>query len=410
MSLFLQLHTLTSYPASLLNRDDVGLAKRIPFGGTVRTRVSSQCLKRHWRTFAGEDGFAGLGVAASVRSRVTFEKFVVGPLIGEGVSEELARAVTSAIVETLFGKSKKAAQKEEVGDDDEPAKDGDEKKDGVRTQQVTVLGRPEVEYLLGVARRVCATEPGIKDVKKALDKELGKQGLSNLEALQLGAGLDATVFGRMVTSDNLARCDAAIHVAHAFTVHAEAVETDYFSAIDEIAREDEVLGSGHINTAELTSGLFYGYVAIDVPLLVSNLTGAKRDAWQKADRTLASGVVERLVKMIATVSPGAKRGATAPHASSLFALAEAGSAQPRTLANAFLEAVRVSDSRPGLGPNTLAALGAHVAGLDRMYGNPAARRLATIWPSDVLPSPLDTVQAMSLPDLATWAGAQIREA
>ena len=46
---FLQIHTLSSFPAALLNRDDAGLAKRLPYGGAVRTRVSSQCLKRHWR-------------------------------------------------------------------------------------------------------------------------------------------------------------------------------------------------------------------------------------------------------------------------------------------------------------------------------------------------------------------------
>ena len=53
---FLQIHTLHSYPAALLNRDDSGLAKRLSFGGSVRTRVSSQCLKRHWRT--ADDEFA----------------------------------------------------------------------------------------------------------------------------------------------------------------------------------------------------------------------------------------------------------------------------------------------------------------------------------------------------------------
>ena len=51
---FIQIHALTSYPASLLNRDDVGFAKRVPLGGVTRTRVSSQCLKRHWRTHDGE--------------------------------------------------------------------------------------------------------------------------------------------------------------------------------------------------------------------------------------------------------------------------------------------------------------------------------------------------------------------
>ena len=41
---FVQIHYLTAYPASLLNRDDAGMAKRLPYGGTSRIRVSSQCL------------------------------------------------------------------------------------------------------------------------------------------------------------------------------------------------------------------------------------------------------------------------------------------------------------------------------------------------------------------------------
>jgi hypothetical protein len=43
---FLQVHTLMAYTAALLNRNDTGLAKRLPYGGAVRTRISSQCLKR----------------------------------------------------------------------------------------------------------------------------------------------------------------------------------------------------------------------------------------------------------------------------------------------------------------------------------------------------------------------------
>ena len=46
---FLQIHTLHSYASALLNRDDSGLAKQLPYGGATRTRISSQCLKRHWR-------------------------------------------------------------------------------------------------------------------------------------------------------------------------------------------------------------------------------------------------------------------------------------------------------------------------------------------------------------------------
>lgn len=32
---FLRIHTLASYPATLLNRDDSGLAKRLPFSGAT---------------------------------------------------------------------------------------------------------------------------------------------------------------------------------------------------------------------------------------------------------------------------------------------------------------------------------------------------------------------------------------
>ena len=41
---FLQIHTISPYTGALLNRDDAGLAKRLPYGGVLRTRVSSQCL------------------------------------------------------------------------------------------------------------------------------------------------------------------------------------------------------------------------------------------------------------------------------------------------------------------------------------------------------------------------------
>ena len=45
MSQFIQLHLLTSYPPSNLNRDDLGRPKTAKMGGFERLRVSSQSLK-----------------------------------------------------------------------------------------------------------------------------------------------------------------------------------------------------------------------------------------------------------------------------------------------------------------------------------------------------------------------------
>src|SRR5215469_7251830 len=51
----IDLHILQAYPPSLLNRDDTGQPKTAIFGGVVRTRVSSQSLRRAQRLYAEEN-------------------------------------------------------------------------------------------------------------------------------------------------------------------------------------------------------------------------------------------------------------------------------------------------------------------------------------------------------------------
>ncbi len=411
-SRFLQIHTLTSYPASLLNRDDVGFAKRMPLGGAVRARISSQCLKRHWRTTDDENALSGIRdgdglVTMSIRSRRTFEKHIYDPLVAEKIDEALARAASEEILKVILPRGKR--QQTSTPDDGDEAPTAAET--GLRTEQVTVLGHPEVNYLLSIARGLVAAGRTEKEVRKAA-AELDKGDLKrNLEALVRGAGLDAAVFGRMTTGDILSRCDAAIHVAHALTVHDGQFETDYFSAIDDLQAREET-GSGHINTTELAWGLYYGYVVVDIPLLVSNLEGCSRQEWQSADRSLASEVVRRLVQIVATVSPGAKRGATAPYAHAWMVLAEAGSRQPRCLTNAFLRPVPLRKTGAGDGEEydvlqgAYAALTQHLVGHDGMYGAHEERRIAAQNPPKDL---LDVCgQRLDLAALAVWTANQVR--
>lgn len=86
---FIQIHTLHTYPAALLNRDDAGLAKRLPLGNTVRTRISSQCLKRHWRVAEDQFALSRLGVPMAARSRIFTDK-ILENMVGSGVKSELA--------------------------------------------------------------------------------------------------------------------------------------------------------------------------------------------------------------------------------------------------------------------------------------------------------------------------------
>jgi CRISPR system Cascade subunit CasC len=426
MSRFLQIHTLTSYPASLLNRDDAGFAKRIPFGDSTRTRISSQCLKRHWRSFEGCESLRDTAAPMAMRSRSTHDHEVFQVLKREGADEALAREVTEQVKAELFGKSDKSKAKDDAEEKKSTGKKGAKKDLGEplsllpdeaetkrsepsgpagRTEQVTVLGRPEIDYFLSHARAVCAEKPALKEVKARIAARF-KNARKNLDAMRAAAGLDAALFGRMVTSDILSRCDAAVHVAHAFTVHAEFAETDYFSAIDELEREreDAQLGSGHIGTTELTSGLFYGYVAVDVPLLVSNLEGCDAKRWQSADRTLAAEVLRRLVHLMAKVSPGAKLGSTAPHAYALAVMVERGAMQPRTLANAFLRGVGRSD----LLGNAYEALNAHTEAFDAMYGWDGVRAHAAMPAGRSLTEERFGAR-LDLPSLAKWTARQIIE-
>jgi CRISPR system Cascade subunit CasC len=430
---FLEIHFLTSWPASLLNRDDAGFAKRMPFGGATRTRVSSQCLKRHWRTHDGPEGLAALGEPGSVRSRVSFEKLVLEPLVKEGVAEDVAQHVVAGLMAIVLGKSEKRKKAEEEGaaatdEGEEPAgakpqssgpakrKAEKDKSISVRTEQVTVLGRPELDFLLSEARAICKELPqiGKKEAERAINERVetrfGKKSdaRKNLEKMRLAAGLDAALFGRMVTSDILARGNAAVHVAHAFTVHAEQSESDYFSVVDELLRESETesLGSGGIFSTELTSGLFYGYVVVDVPLLVSNLEGCVRKDWLKADRALAGRVAATMARLVANVSPGAKLGSTAPYSRPHLLFVEGGDSQPRTLANAFLRPVA---EQPDLMGNAYAALASHLSELDAAYGGRPKRAFVALGPAERLTPPLDAGSRTNLDGLAKRVASWIAE-
>lgn len=403
-SLFVQLHTLTAYPASLLNRDDIGFAKRIPFGGVSRTRISSQCLKRHWRTFDGEGALSGVGIESAVHSRHIFQRKIFDELVKD-VSVD--RTVAEAVVAALMSVLQKGKEESETDGDPGKAGKGKAKSKSLTSSQPVVLGRPEIEFLLQEARALClgGTVPSKDAVEKRLRERVNRAREGNLKALAHAAGIDAALFGRMVTSDILARGDGAVHVAHAFTVHAESAESDYFSVVDDLQQDEGELGAAHINTTELTTGLFYGYVVIDVPLLVANLEGCERWQWQDANRQLAADIVSRVVRLIATVSPGAKKGSTAPYAFAHIVLAESGAQQPRALANAFLKPV---PEKPDLVVNAYRALGAHVGELDGMYGRQPARRFAALGEVAALGQELGKARVASLDQVAQWVATQVR--
>jgi CRISPR system Cascade subunit CasC len=370
---FLQIHFLAPYTAALLNRDDSGLAKRLPYGGTLRTRVSSQCQKFHWRH--ADDVYALKRLAKyseSDRSRSLVDK-IIGEAIESGVSEGVAKALGQWFNFAVY--SGKA--------DEKPKKLGAVGKTDEKEGRPTLLfGEPEMRWIksefLRLAREACGNPEqafSLGDAWVGLAKkgrsEFQKNREKNLEVLRatgdLPAGMTAALFGRMVTSDPKANIDAPVHVAHAFTVHAEEAESDYFIAADDLAR-DEDTGADTIQETELTSGLFYGYVVVDLPGLLGNLGG---------DAGLAGEVLHNLLYLIAEVSPGAKLGSTAPYSRASFLMVEAGDRQPRSLAEAFRE------SCPANTATAVGRLADHLAALDAAYATGEARRVMSLANAEV---------------------------
>ena len=389
---FLQIHTLSPYTGALLNRDDSGLAKRLPYGGVLRTRVSSQCLKRHWRMAEDLHSLHAFdGATKSARSR----DLVTGGVVvearkraGEGFSEDVRLALEPWFQFAVYG-SKKA---------DRPKKRGEKSKFADKSNRQTLLfGKPEIDWLALEFLRLAAEADGDADEAFRLggewidgadiqEKEKGdkKAFLKNMAAMREGtavpAGITGALFGRMVTSDPEANITAPVHVAHAFTVHGEEAEMDYFTAVDDLAGDDP--GADTIQETELTSGLFYGYVVVDLPGLSKNLGD---------DAELAGQVLHNLIYLIAEVSPGAKLGSTAPYSRASFMLLEAGDRQPRSLAEAYR---RPCD--PDIGA-AVSALSAHLAALDDAYATGEVRRVMSLANTEV-----PEATRGSLANLADW--------
>lgn len=330
MTSFLQLHFLTVYPPANLNRDDTGRPKTAQFGGTTRLRLSSQSLKRAWRTSdIFESRLAGHLGKRTQRFGHTIEEH----LTAKGTDAVAARKVAREVAD-LFGKIK-----------------GEKDKDPTYLEQLAFIGREEWEDALALAERLAAGEQIQLDPKLMLRT--------------VDTAVDIAMFGRMLADDPDFNREAAVQVAHAITTHRVTVEDDYYTAVDDLKLSTEDAGAGFIGEAGFGSGVFYLYVCIDRDLLARNLGG---------DEDLAGEGVAALIEAAATVAPKGKQASFASRARTSFVLAEQGEAAPRTLAAAFLAQVSSDD----LLRRSIAVLLETRQAFGRAYGDDPAHALMDV--------------------------------
>jgi len=307
MSTFIQLHLLTSYPPSNLNRDDLGRPKTAVVGGRTRLRISSQSLKRAWRQ---SDLFkSAVGEYIGKRTKrvgyeaaKSFEKANIplkdaiswGKQIAESFAETEAKDAKDAFKETLL-------------------------------KQPVHLSHIEYNKLNGLIDTICREKRAPKDTELVfLSKEHN--------------AVDIAMFGRMLAVKGKLDLgsEGAVQVSHAITVHEVAVEDDYFTAVDDLNKGPD---AAHIGETEFASGVFYLYICINRDLLIENLK--KKDP-EKAEE-LTNKTLAALVEAAAKIAPTGKQNSFASRARTSYMLAEKGSDQPRSLAVAFLKPVKGDD-------------------------------------------------------------------
>lgn len=300
MNRFMQLHLLTSYPPSNLNRDDLGRPKTADMGGATRLRVSSQSLKRAWRkSQVFEEAAKGhVGTRTKEMGRRICKSLEEG-----GVEEKKARQWSRRIAEQ-FGKAK--GSKDDGNDE------------WLEIEQLAHFSPEEIEH--------------IEKLVGALIDRRSEPTDDELELLrEKPAAADIALFGRMLAAKPKYNVEAAAQIAHAITIHQVAVEDDFFTAVDDLNEGIEDVGAGHMGETEFGAGLFYLYICVDRHSLLENLGG---------DEALAKRTLAALVEAAVKVSPTGKQNSFASRAYASFALCETGDQQPRSLSVAFLKPLR----------------------------------------------------------------------
>lgn len=307
---FVQIHTLVSYPASNLNRDDLGRPKTVKMGDSTRLRVSSQSLKRAWRTSdIMSESFPFLGIRTKKLSETIEDALIKGISLTDYVSGKMepSRNPVSSDVAKKYGKKIDGAFRDTKTAED----DNSEKK-----KQLFHYSDSEIRRIDEILEAV--SNGASPEIKNLLSSDRYP--------------VDIAMFGRMVANDPSYNCEAAIQVAHAFTVHKATVEEDYFTAVDDLNKKEDS-GAGHLGETSFGAGLFYNYICIDFELLTNNL-GSEEEA-HKAIKTL--------LRAVCTVSPTGKQNSFASRAYASFIAIEKGDQQPRSLASAFFKPIRGDD-------------------------------------------------------------------
>jgi CRISPR system Cascade subunit CasC len=324
---YIDIHVLQTVPYANLNRDDLGSPKTVRFGYVDRTRVSSQCWKRAVR----EELEWSCGNAAKRTRRLLHA--VQERLIDQGWDQELAAFAASQVMAALSAIA--------VKDDGFKL----DKKTG-EAQVLFFLPERAFDELAGICvqqrDRLTGLQSGAIKLKKG-ETALPVDAIRTVMSLRNEV---INLFGRMLAELPKTNVDGAVQVAHAFTTHGTDPQVDFFTAVDDLKKDAEEAGSGHMDSAEYSTGTFYRYASVNLRDLVKNA----------GDVTTAIELAAEFLSTFITAMPRAKKNSTAPFTVPELVYIAVRGDRPVSLASAFEAPVRAT--------------------LDGGYAEPSRRQLA----------------------------------
>jgi CRISPR system Cascade subunit CasC len=298
----------------------MNMQKSAIFGGKRRVRISSQSLKRAMRT---SDYYQQHFGVASIRTRDHQE--LKTKLLSE-LQGRYDEAVISQAIDWIIKDEKKEDAKKEA------SADAKEKEKKIPLAPWVI---EEVAYFCEQIKQGEASDLDAKKLGKQIEKD--SQGLRQA----IGTAKDIALSGRMATSglmSEVGKVDGAMAIAHVITTHTVDADIDWFTAVDDLQSQ----GSGHLDTQEFSSGVFYRYASLNIKQLQENLGDVSREE--------ALNVAKHILHLLATIVPSAKQQSHAAHNVADLALVSF-SDLPISLANAFETPIRAAQNGGFLQPS-----------------------------------------------------------
>jgi CRISPR system Cascade subunit CasC len=162
----------------------------------------------------------------------------------------------------------------------------------------------------------------------------GADGKTVKAAITQGNGIDLALFGRMVAADPELNSDASAQVAHAISTHRVENEYDFYTAVDDIAKDiQDHAGAGMMGTVEYNSATLYRYATVAAHELYGLLS---------SDQSNLEKAIEAFVSAFVHSIPTGRQNTFAAHTIPDAVLVALRTDRPLNLVGAFEDPVKGS--------------------------------------------------------------------